>query len=106
MATRYLVEIFLPLFDRRGKRFPKRRPHVGERGVGGEFGGMTAHTRAPAVGTVESQRSVQTERDLVIIYEVMTSRLDRPWWSRYRKQLERDFRQQELVIRAHRIRVL
>jgi len=49
---------------------------------------------------------IDPERDLIIIYEVMTGTLDRPWWSTYRKQLEKDFRQRELVIRAHRIRLL
>ena len=71
-----------------------------------KFGGMTAHTRAPAVGLWKASDRSRTERDLVIIYEVMTSRLDRPWWSRYRKQLEQEFRQEELVIRGYRIRVL
>jgi len=71
-----------------------------------QFGGMTAHVRSPAVGLWKASDRSPAERDLVIIYEVMTGPLDRPWWSNYRKQLEQDFRQRELVIRAHRIRVL
>jgi hypothetical protein len=32
----------------------------------------------------------------------MTDALDREWWRDYREQLERRFRQQEIVVRASR----
>ena len=106
MASQYLVEIFLPLFDRKGKRFPERFHKAVREELVARFGGMTAHIRSPAVGLWKPSDRSPTERDLVIIYEVMTGRLDRSWWSDYRKQLEQDFRQRELVIRAHRITVV
>jgi hypothetical protein len=42
-------------------------------------------------------------RDDVVIFEVMTDQLDRPWWVQYRRDLEQRFRQIELVIRASSI---
>jgi len=39
--------------------------------------------------------------DDIIIYEVMVADLDRDWWREYRRQLEEEFDQDELVIRAH-----
>jgi hypothetical protein len=106
MARLYLVEIFLPLFDRKGKRFPKRLHRAVREQLVAQFGGMTAHVRAPAVGLWKASDRSPTERDVLITYEVMTSRLNPSWWTRYRKQLEQDFRQRELVIRAYQIRAL
>jgi hypothetical protein len=35
-----------------------------------------------------------------VIFEVMTDDLDRVWWSGFRKDLERRFRQENVVVRA------
>jgi hypothetical protein len=35
-----------------------------------------------------------------VVYEVMTEALDHGWWRRFREALERQFAQDELVIRA------
>ena len=39
-------------------------------------------------------------QDDIIIYEVMSERLDPGWWSTYRRTLEARFRQDEIVIRS------
>lgn len=44
--------------------------------------------------------------DDIIIYEVMAEKLDVKWWGGYRTELEKRFRQNELVVRAHEILVL
>jgi uncharacterized membrane protein len=61
------------------------------------FGGLTAYTRSPAEGR---WRSARTEIDDVVVFEVMTPELDRAWWARYRGMLERQFRQQAILVRA------
>ena len=38
--------------------------------------------------------------DAMIVLEVMTDELDRSWWADYRRELERRFRQKEILIRA------
>ena len=106
MPSQYLVEIFLPLFDRKGKRFPARLHEAVRAELVTQFGGMTAHLRTPALGLWKARDRARAERDVLIIYEVMTPRLKRSWWSNYRRQLEAKFRQQELVIRAQKIRTL
>jgi hypothetical protein len=35
-----------------------------------------------------------------VVLEVMTETLDRAWWSDYRRELERLFRQDHMVVRA------
>jgi len=106
MPSQYLVEIFLPLFDRQGKRFPPRLHEAVRTELVTQFGGMTAHLRAPALGLWKARDRARAERDVLIIYEVMTPRLKRSWWGKYRRQLEEEFRQEELVVRAQRIRTL
>jgi len=44
--------------------------------------------------------------DEIVIFEVMTETLDRDWWSEYRLELERRFRQREIVVRAQTIEQL
>ena len=99
-----LVQIFLPLNDNAGKRFPARlyareRERLVER-----FGGMTAHMHAPAKGLWKT--GSKTNWDDLVIFEVMVRKVDRKWWSHYRHQLQRRFRQKELVVRSQEISLL
>ena len=100
----YLVQVLLPVFNNNGQPVPRDL----FRQVGAElterFGGLTAHTRAPAEGLW--QPGTTTVRDDIVMYEVMTNRLDRPWWREYRRRLEARFRQHEVVLRAQRIELL
>jgi hypothetical protein len=65
------------------------------------FGGVTAFTRAPAQGSNAAGGTVV--HDDIVVMEVMAATLDPEWWAAYRKQLERDFVQDEIVIRARAI---
>ena len=62
------------------------------------FGGLTAHTRAPAEGLWDTGDDVK--RDDIMVLEVMVQDLDRPWWRNYRGELESRFRQNQIVLRA------
>jgi hypothetical protein len=85
----------------RGKRFKRALYSKLHRELVAHFGGLTAHARSPAHGLWTSEGS--TKRDDMIIMEVMTKRFDRTWWKKYRRSLEKAFRQQEIVIRVHNI---
>ena len=63
------------------------------------FGGVTAYMRAPARGVWKDDMG-ETTRDDIVIFEVMTEELDRVWWSNFRKELERRFRQDSVFVRA------
>ena len=63
------------------------------------FGGVTVFRRSPAEGLWE-EAGGQVSRDEVVIFEVMAERLEREWWSGYRAELEKRFRQELLVVRA------
>jgi hypothetical protein len=62
------------------------------------FEGVTAFTRAPAEGVTREHG--KTVHDNIIIFEVMVESLDRDWWACLRKNLENEFVQDEILIRA------
>ena len=95
----HLVQLLLPLGQKR-QAYDRVFDELTKR-----FGGMTAYTRAPAEGLWKKRRA-STERDDIVVVEVMVNRLDRGWWGRYRRTLERRLKQEEVVVRAHRIESL
>ena len=101
----YLIHILLPLNDNDGQ--PHGRDML--RDVAAEltdrFGGLTAHTRAPAEG-LWKEGSAGTSKDDIVIYEIMTENLDVGWWRAYRHGLESRFRQEQVVVRAQECQLL
>ena len=100
-----LVQLLLPVYDRGGARFPQDSYDRVAAELTDRFGGLTAYVRAPAAGLWEESPG-RTKRDDIVVYEVMVDALDPAWWATYRKELERRFDQDELVIRAQEIRRL
>ena len=101
----FLVQLLLPLYDKEGHPFPASHYRMVRDELTTRFGGMTAYTRAPAEGLWREEGD-QTERDDIVIYEVMTEVVDERWWSGWRAELERRFRQDRIVIRASESRLL
>ena len=99
-----LIQIFLPLYDNSGKRFPARHYSVERDALVERFGGMTAYMRSPAHGLWRD--GGRTQRDDMVILEVMVRRVDRKWWSHYRHLLQKRFRQKELLVRVQEVKVI
>ncbi len=98
-STGWLVQLLLPLYDNDNRHFGEE-PFARTRGELLEtFGGVTAHQRAPARGLWKADDG-KVARDDVAVFEVMTADLDRAWWAAYRRDLERRFHQDTIVIRA------
>jgi hypothetical protein len=97
----YLVELLLPVADNEGKPFSDDVYAAIRQQLIDTFGGLTAYGRAPAMG-VWADNGAQQHDDIVVI-EVMTETLDRAWWAAFRRKLERDLRQKEILIRANRV---
>jgi len=99
-----LIEIFLPLYDNDGNAFdPGLYRRIREE-LAEKFGGITAHTRAPAQG--EMREGAQVARDDIVIYEVMVDSMDRAWWTAYRTDLEKTFAQDRILLRATQVEIL
>jgi hypothetical protein len=100
----HLVEILLPLHDNRGQPFEAEKYAEVRQQLTERFGGLTAFTRSPAQGTTtEGGKPVH---DDIVVFEVMTEALDVPWWGSYRLRLEREFRQDQIVMRASTVTLL
>lgn len=95
----YLVQILLPMFDNEGLAFEPDDYVQLRSELADHFGGVTAYMRAPARG-VWKDDSGGTTRDDIVIFEVMSEELDREWWTSFRKDLERRFRQESVIVRA------
>lgn len=97
----HVVEIFLPLYDNGGRRFAQE-PYVQvRRELMERFGGLTAFSRSPAEGLWESEGG--TDRDEIVIFEVMTDAFEPGWWADYRRRLEDRFAQDAILIRASEV---
>lgn len=100
----YLIQVLLPVRDNAGQPFAQAQfEHVAE-ALSKKFGGVTAYNRAPAEGRWES--SGATQHDEMLVVEVMVEVLDRPWWAKFRSQLEETFRQDQIIVRAQTIQML
>ena len=96
----HLIQILLPLNDGEGRRFPAQSFERLAHELTEKFGGATSFTRSPAEGRWKSGQA--TERDDIAVIEVMAETVDRDWWAELRGRLEREFDQDEVVIRGQR----
>lgn len=97
----HLVELLLPLQDNDGQPFGSEKYDSVRNRLTEHFGGLTAFTRSPGQGTdTEKGKPVHDE---IIVFEVMTETLDVSWWANYRVELEKEFQQDEILIRASAI---
>ena len=101
----HLVQILLPLYDPDGQRFGREPFDAVVKRLTERFGGLTAYTRAPAAGLWKEEGGA-TQRDDIVVYEVMVEALEPDWWAAFRADLERRFRQDEVVVRAQEMRRL
>jgi hypothetical protein len=96
-----VVEIFLPVRFPDGTPIPAGQLELVQSELAELFGGVTAYSRSPAVG--EWKHGQNVERDLMVIFEVMVGKIDEEWWSSFGGRLKATFRQQEVLIRSHKV---
>lgn len=105
VRSMHVVQILLPLFEKTGKRVARALLRSTAQQLAREFGGITAYTRAPAEG-LWRRRGARLARDEVVIYEVMAPNIDHVFWRKRRRQLEKAFVQDAILVRAIRVRQL
>ncbi len=95
----HLVDILLPRMDNSGEPFAAHEFDRVREELVSRFGGVTAFLRSPASGLWHDDSGALCS-DEIVIFEVMTQELDKEWWKAYRRQLEKRFRQKEIMMRA------
>jgi len=98
----FTIQILLPVRNNAGTPFPRSTFDQVSRTLTERFGGVTAYIRAPASGAWQDETG-QVKMDDIVVYEVLTTDLDRDWWSDYRKTLEGLFQQEEIVIYGQKV---
>jgi hypothetical protein len=98
----YLVQILLPLYNNEGQAFEHDMYDRVFDELAQACGGVTAYQRSPAKGAWKAHGQGVCH-DEVVVFEVMVETLDRPWWQTYRRDLERRFQQDRLLVRAIQI---
>lgn len=94
----YMVQLLLPIYDNEGKPLPRRLFRAVNKTMIRKFGGLTAYTQSPATGLWENERN-NVKKDSIVVFEVMVPEIDRSFWKAYKRQLEKAFRQDEIVVR-------
>jgi hypothetical protein len=103
----FLIQFLLPLRDNEGRSFPRAEFERVRAELTDRFGGVTAFLQSPASGVWRDEEAGgHTKRDEVVLFELMTGSLNRPWWANYRAELESRFRQKALVVRALEVEAL
>lgn len=98
------MEVFLPLETGSGQTIDPEVIKGIINGLADCFGGATAFTRSPADALWKQGSSV--EKDRIVIIEVMVREVDDAWWSDYRRRLEEEFEQDEVMIRVTPCRII
>jgi hypothetical protein len=65
---------------------------------------MTFYRNAPAEGLWKDDGEI--ERDAIVVAELMVDAVDEIWWREYRRELERWFKQDEIIVRVLAMRRL
>jgi inorganic pyrophosphatase len=100
-----LIQVYLPKNEAEGKPIPGEVFQKVKKELTEKFGGLTTYTRAPAKG-LWKEEDQHTVIDDIVIYEIMAPSLDLEFWKDYKIQLQKLFKQEELIIRCSSITVL
>jgi hypothetical protein len=85
----YLIESLLPVRNSEGRPFAAKTYQNLRAELTEHYGGVTAFNHAPVEG--ETEAGSGKVHDDIIVFGVMTDKLDRRWWKQYREGLERTF---------------
>lgn len=93
----HLVQILLPRTDNAGHPFVREEFDRIKEDLANRFEGVTAYLQAPAEGLW--RQGAEADNDDIVIFEVMVEQIDLPDWRARRAELERRFRQDNVIVR-------
>ena len=93
----YLFQILLPRADNVGEPFPEDEYERVKEELARAFDGVTAYLQAPAEGVW--RRGERSTDDDIVVFEVMSEKVELEGWRKRRMELEQRFRQDRVIIR-------
>lgn len=100
-----LVQIFVPLIDIDGSRFPKSYFQQLRSALNEKFGGVTIYKQTPVEGFWKETEE-KTEKDVLAIFEVLVDTIDQAYWEQTKAGLETKFDQKDLLIRHWEVNLI
>lgn len=100
-----LVQIFIPLTDTDGNRFPQRYFQQLKSTFSEKFGGVTIYKQTPVEGFWKRTEE-KVEKDVLAIFEVLVNLIDQAYWEQLKAHLETKFKQKDLLIRYWEVTVI
>lgn len=100
-----LFQIYLPQNQENGQPFSPDLFQKVKTELTSRFGGLTMYTRAPAKGLWKEGKE-KTVSDDILIYEIMATEYDQEFWADYKAKLEKQFKQDEILIRCSTIQTV
>ncbi|MFC7524227.1 hypothetical protein ACFQRK_09755 [Parapedobacter sp. GCM10030251] len=100
-----LIQVFIPLTDNTGNHFPESYFTQLKSAFSEKYGGVTVYKQMPIEGFWKETKAT-AEKDVLVIFEVLTDTLDISYWKDLKTQLETTFRQKDLLIRYWEITVV
>ncbi|MES2454784.1 MAG: inorganic diphosphatase [Bacteroidota bacterium] len=97
-----LIQLVVPVYDPKGKRFPKRHYSQLHSQLTDKFGGLTVYRRSPAKGFWKQDEG-QTVKEKILVYEVMAANVELDFWQKLKASLLKKFEQDELLITSSKI---
>jgi inorganic pyrophosphatase len=94
-----LIQLFLPLKNEDGKSFPDKYFDNVKETLTQKFKGLSIYSKSPVNGRWENSKS-NIEEDILLVYEIMTDRVDLSYWEKYKQLLQKQFKQDTIVIRC------
>jgi inorganic pyrophosphatase len=100
-----LIQVYLPKYQPDGKPFSSAMFQKVKAELTEKFGGLTIYAQAPAEGLWKEDEQ-HTVSDEIIIYEILAPSIDLKYWKAYKTKLQKQFKQEELLIRCSSISIL
>ncbi|MFI5452940.1 inorganic diphosphatase [Pedobacter sp. UC225_61] len=96
------IELFIPVYSKKGKSFPKKYYSSLHQKLTDKFGGLTMYSRVPVTGFWKENSSATLKED-IIVYEVLASEIDEKFWDKLKKWALKTFNQDEIMIHVSSI---
>ncbi|MFC3199459.1 hypothetical protein ACFOET_17690 [Parapedobacter deserti] len=93
-----LVQVFVPLVDNDGNRFPEEKFKDLQSALTEKFGGITVY-RQMSIEGLWKETNKRTDKDMLAIFEVLADVVDTDYWEQLKARLATKFRQKDLLIR-------
>jgi inorganic pyrophosphatase len=94
-----LIQLFLPVESNDGKPFPKQYFDRVKESLIKKFNGVSMFVNSPVNGMWEDQDK-DIQKDKLVVYEVMADMIELSYWEKYKKDLEKQFKQDVIVVRC------